>query len=96
VSDPFGGIIDLVRNLLAGLGLGSATVKGARLVGRYKLGSIPVCETHLMREGLGLPWNKLLALHPLQDGRLEITVVQAPHDTDDSGAQPASRRTGDE
>ena len=39
---------------------------------------IPVCETRVMRGKRGMPWNERIAVHPLQDGKLEITKVDLP------------------
>ena len=38
---------------------------------------IPVCTTLVMRGKKGLPWNDLVAVHPLPDGRVEVKAVSA-------------------
>lgn len=40
--------------------------------------NIPVCETRVMREKKGMPWNERIAIHPLGDGDIEMTPVKAP------------------
>jgi hypothetical protein len=37
--------------------------------------NIPVCETRVMHGKKGMPWNDLVAVHPLPDGRIEVTPV---------------------
>lgn len=69
-------LLDVVRQILPGAA-GAGALKGAQLLFRYR-NDIPVCNTRIMREGRGLPWNRRVALHPLKNGRLEITVVQMP------------------
>ena len=39
---------------------------------------IPVCQVRVIREKEGMPWNERVAIHPLKDGRLEITPIKAP------------------
>ena len=36
---------------------------------------IPVCHTRIIHRGRNWPWNHRLGVHPLQDGRLEITHI---------------------
>lgn len=38
-------------------------------------GDIPVCRTRIIRGGRGWPWNHRLGIHPLPDGKLEITRI---------------------
>jgi hypothetical protein len=78
VSDPLGQIAEVLKNVLAAVGLGTSAVKGARLLFGYQRGDVAVCNTRVMHDGVGLPWNRQIAIHPLQDGRLEITSLAAP------------------
>ena len=36
--------------------------------------NIPVCETRVMRRTL-MPWSDRIAIHPLENGNVEITEV---------------------
>ena len=47
-----------------------------RLVLDFRKGDIPICNTRIEREGLGLPWNRKVAIHPRPDG-IEIRLVKA-------------------
>ena len=51
-----------------------------RLFG-VKKGDIPVCQTRIVREGLGFPWNHQIGVHPREDGKLELTRI-TPKDAD--------------
>ena len=44
---------------------------------KYAPGDIPVCQTRVVRDGRGFPWNKRVALHPLEDGKIEMLTIQA-------------------
>jgi hypothetical protein len=35
-----------------------------------------VCKTRIIRENRGYIWNRRVAVHPLKDGRLQITPVR--------------------
>ena len=37
---------------------------------------IPVCETRVVRKGKGMPWDGRVAIHPLGDGKIELTPVE--------------------
>ena len=74
MSDPFGP--DWLRHVGEVLG-GAGLLRAAQLLFRVPKGSIPVCETHVVREGRGLPWNEQIAVHPLPDGRITITPIRA-------------------
>ena len=39
---------------------------------------IPVCQTRIVREGTGMPWEGRIAVHPLGDGKVELTPVKVP------------------
>ena len=39
---------------------------------------LPVCHTRIIHEARGFPWNDQVGVHPLADGRLEITKIKAP------------------
>ena len=41
----------------------------------HKPNDIPICQTRVIRQGRGWPWNYRLALHPRPDGGLEITRI---------------------
>ena len=41
----------------------------------HKPGDIPVCRTRIVRVGRGLPWNKRVAIHPMEDGSIEMKAV---------------------
>ena len=54
------------------LGVGAAITK----IFGFKKGDIPICQTRIMREGVGWwPWNHQIGVHPLPDGRLELTRI---------------------
>lgn len=53
--------------------LGSA----ATLLFRFRRGDIPVCQTRILREKHGMPWNKRLAVHPLASGHIEVKALDA-------------------
>jgi hypothetical protein len=36
-----------------------------------------VCTTRIVREAKGFPWNDQVGVHPLPDGKLEITRIKA-------------------
>jgi hypothetical protein len=38
---------------------------------------LPVCKTRIVREAHGFPWNEQVGVHPLKDGKLEITRIRA-------------------
>lgn len=80
MSDPVSQIGDVLKTILAAIGLGAGAVKGARMLFAYRTGDIPVCTTRVVHESLGLPWNRQIAIHPLADGRLEITALRAPEE----------------
>jgi hypothetical protein len=46
-----------------------------RLIFSVQPNDIPVCQTRIMRKGRGWPWSHRLGVHPLKDGRLEITQI---------------------
>ena len=67
--------------LIEKLKLIGGTVGGAgalRWLFRFNPKDIPPCQTRIMRAGVGWPWDKQVALHPLKDGRLEITLIEVP------------------
>ena len=39
---------------------------------------IPVCTTRPMRGMSGMPWNRRVGVHPLPDGRIEVTPIARP------------------
>ena len=39
--------------------------------------NIPICETRVMRGEKGMPWNNLVAVHPLPNGQVELTPVKS-------------------
>lgn len=39
--------------------------------------NIPACETRIVREKTGMPWNKRIAIHPLENGNVELTPVES-------------------
>lgn len=39
---------------------------------------IPVCETRIVREGSGMPWNNRIAIHPLGEGKFSIVALRGP------------------
>ena len=40
------------------------------------MGDIEVCTTRIVRGGRGFPWDERVAVHPMQDGRLEISRLR--------------------
>ena len=36
---------------------------------------LPACHTKVIREKVGMPWNKRVAIHPLPDGHVEVTPI---------------------
>ena len=59
--------------LLGGGGVG-AIIKSFL---QHRPSDIPVCPTRIVRDGRGLPWNRQIAIHPLEDGRIEMKAVSA-------------------
>lgn len=49
---------------------------------RHRQGDIPVCNTRIVREGTGLPWNQQIAIHPMEDGSIEMKAVRADKSED--------------
>ena len=41
----------------------------------HKKGDIQVCTTRIVRKGRGFPWDRRVAIHPMEDGRLEMTEL---------------------
>ena len=52
-------------------GIGAALTK----LFSIRKGDIPICQTRIMREGAGWPWNHQIGVHPLPDGKLELTRI---------------------
>ena len=48
-----------------------------RWVGRDNISDIEVCTTRIVRGGRGFPWDERVAIHPMQDGNLEISRLRA-------------------
>ena len=48
----------------------------ARRVFSFKHGDIPVCQTRIVREGRGFPWNKQIAIHPMANGIVEMKAIK--------------------
>ena len=42
--------------------------------------NIPVCETRVIRAGKGYPWEGRIAIHPLGDGKHELTPIPPSSD----------------
>ena len=57
-------------------GMGAAL---AKLFG-VKKGDIPVCQTRIMREGRGWPWNHQIGVHPRNDGKMELVRIAKKDD----------------
>ena len=38
---------------------------------------VEVCTTRIVRGGRGFPWDERVAIHPMQDGNLEIRRLRA-------------------
>ena len=51
------------------------TAKAAGHLIKFRQGDIPVCHTRIEKQGIPFTKRKLLALHPLEDGSLEVTAV---------------------
>ena len=65
--------LNWLRRVFPGVGLLSA-----RFLFRFQYDEIPVCHTRIMRQGRGLPWDYQVGVHPLPDGKLEITPIRIP------------------
>lgn len=37
---------------------------------------LPVCNTRIMREGRGLPWDRRVAVHPTSDGVTNVKAIR--------------------
>jgi hypothetical protein len=68
-SGPFENI------LLKLLGTMPGTLKSAFKISEK---DIPVCHTRIIREARGFAWNEQVAVHPLKDGKLQITRIKPP------------------
>jgi len=67
---------DLVQKAVETLAaLGGASV--LRRVFGVKRDDLQICHTRIEREGVGLPWDKKLALHRMEDGSIEMTALKA-------------------
>lgn len=44
---------------------------------RHEQGDIAVCTTRIVRSGRGLPWNEQIAIHPLENGKINMVPVRA-------------------
>ena len=65
-----------IQQLLQGTLAGAAGLRSLQWVFGLKGGDIPVCHTRITREKLGLPWNKLITVHPLADGYHVMEAVE--------------------
>ena len=36
---------------------------------------LPVCNTRILREGRGLPWNRRVAVHPTGEGVINVKAI---------------------
>ena len=55
---------------------GAVGAGAAKWFMRHKPGDIEVCTTRIVRDGCGLPWNEQIAIHPLEDGRIEMKALR--------------------
>lgn len=39
--------------------------------------SIPICHTKIVRGNRGLPWDKLVGVHPTESGETELKAISA-------------------
>ncbi len=71
----FDGLLE-IANQLKVVGLGAAGLKVGQWLFRIQKGDIPTCNTRIMRTRRGLPWNEQIGVHPLEDGRLQLTPIR--------------------
>ena len=76
MEDPFW--LNMLRRPFSGFGLLSA-----RFLFRFRHDEIPVCHTRIMRQARGFPWDYQVGIHPLPDGKLEITPIRIPPPPDE-------------
>ena len=55
---------------------------------RFRRGDIPPCHTRVVRERVGFPWDKQVALHPLHSNGVEMKAVEAEPDAEDRDEAP--------
>lgn len=65
--------LNLLRRVFSGAGFSSITWRV-----RIRYDEIPVCHTRIMRQGRGFPWDYQVGVHPLPNGKLEITPIRIP------------------
>lgn len=73
--DP--GALGPLGDILGG-GAGAGAFKILERLFTIRPGDIPVCQTRIVREGRGFPWNRQIAVHPLPDGTLEMKALYEP------------------
>lgn len=73
-----GGIADWIGAHLPGFLTGASGTHLARRFFSVDPATIPVCNTVIRREGRGFPWNRQIAVHPLDTGRVEFWPLEAP------------------